>query len=58
MDNKQYDTCPHCGSDDLQNDEFDWGGDVIHVPVVCQECGTTWTDVFEWKETLPPEEEE
>ena len=47
-----YETCPNCGSDNLENGSFFNTRYTTNVEqatreVQCNDCGTTWTEVFD-----------
>ena len=48
---KQFETCPECGSENLQNIEgyFEDGGYSQHV--WCEDCGQKWWEIYTFSKT-------
>ena len=44
--NKQGNFCPYCGSDDIEAEPLEPGGDEAWAVVTCDVCGKEWRDIY------------
>ena len=48
---KQFEECPDCGSDALENAEEHYEDDTFTLTVECLECDNTWKEVYAFQHT-------
>ena len=39
--------CPVCGSTEVQGDGPERPGDVVYEDMLCEDCGSSWVDIYE-----------
>lgn len=44
MDNPNE--CPYCESGDLDSRAKEWDDDIIIVPIECEDCGASWSEIY------------
>jgi len=39
-------SCPHCGSKDIEGHSHNYEGNYITQDISCLKCGAQWTDIY------------
>lgn len=45
--------CPYCGSEDITAGEYRADGSLIWQDVLCNDCGSEWTDEYRLQGVYP-----
>lgn len=49
------DTCPYCGSTDLETSTADVTTGTVEAYVYCNQCPASWTNLYEFSQTIEME---